>query len=417
MTRRLLIAGAALVAAAAIAAAVRAASSPQVPSAVVERGAFVDYLPVRGEIRPERSIVLTAPSAGGSDMQIVELVANGAAVRAGDVVVVFDSTTQQRTLEQRRSELKQAIAELEKARQEHRRRLDAAEAELQQARSLAARLRLDLQAADLLSKVDAEKRAIAVANAEHRVREMEEKLEAEREIGAADIAIAQQKVDKTRYDVEDTERIIASLTITAPRDGTISLLPNFRAGGPLSRTAPEFRRGDRAWPGAAFAELPDLSSVRLAVRVDEADRARLVVGAPARVRVDAVPDREFQARIAEISLIATPDFTSFPPARNFDVTVALADSDPRLRAGMSAAARLELDRLDDVLLVPAGAIDEQSGAAAVFVVGPRGSLERREVSLLRRGREQAAVGDGIREGERVALAPPPRSEPGETERP
>jgi multidrug resistance efflux pump len=386
-------------------AAWRPSASTDIPTAVVERGVFIDDLPLRGEIRPERSIALTAPSAGGGDMQIVQLIANGTPVDVGEVIVVFDSTNQQRTLEQKESERKQAESELEKARAEEQRRVRAAEAELADARSVAERARLDLGAAELLSKVDAEKRAIAVRNAEQVVAELQEKVSAERDAGAADVAIAVQKVEKVRYDVADTRRIIEALSVRAPARGMVSLMPNFRAGGPMSRTAPEFRRGDRAWAGAAIAELPDLTSVRITVRADEADRARLRVDGQARIRVDALPDRELEGRISEISLVATPDFTSFPPVRNFDVLVALSASDPRLRSGMSATARLEIDRLDDALLVPTGAVFERNGESVVFVVGDRGQT-RRVVTIARRGRERIAVADGIHVGERVVLQAP-----------
>jgi RND family efflux transporter MFP subunit len=267
-----------------------------------------------------------------------------------------------------------------------------------------ARHRLDLDAAELLSKVDAEKRTITVANAERLVNELVEKLAAEREIAAADVAIARQKVDKMRYDVQDTERIIASLSLAAPRDGMVSLLPNFRAGGPMSRTSPEFRRGDRAWSGAGIAELPDLSTVRMTLRVDEADRARLVAGGTARIRVDALPDREFAAQVSEISLVATPDFTSFPPVRNFDVGVTLSESDARLRAGMSATARIELDRIDNALIVPAAALIERDGRSYIVVVSG-GSIEERPVNVIRRSRERVALADGVKEGDAIAIEP------------
>jgi HlyD family secretion protein len=383
--------------------AFRGNGSIDVPTAVVEQGPFIDYLPVRGEIRAERSVVLSAPS--GADLQIIDIVANGASVKKGDAVAVFDSTPQQRTFEQKQSELAQALSELERARSEEQRRIRAAAAELEQARSIAARQRLDLDAAPLLSKVDAEKRTITVANAERFVKEMEEKVAGERDAAAADVAIAEQKVAKTRYDLEDTQRIMGALTLRAPSEGMVSLLPNFRAGGPMSRTAPEFRRGDRAWSGAGIAELPDLSSVRMALRVDEADRARLTVNGRARVRVDAVPDRELEGHIKEISLVATPDFTSFPPVRNFDVIVTLAESDPRLRSGMSATARLELDRIERTLLVPSNAVFERNGANIVYVVSG-GSLEPRPVTIERRGRDRVALAAGVEAGTRIALQPP-----------
>jgi HlyD family secretion protein len=234
---------------------------------------------------------------------------------------------------------------------------------------------------------------------------MEEKVAGEGDAAAADVAIAEQKVAKTRYDLEDTQRIMSALTLRAPGDGMVSLLPNFRAGGPMSRTAPEFRRGDRAWSGAGIAELPDLSSVRMALRVDEADRARLAVNGSARVRVDAVPDRELEGHIKEISLVATPDFTSFPPVRNFDVVVALAESDPRLRSGMSATARLELDRIERALLVPSHAVFERDGVSVVYVVSG-GSLAPRPVTVARRGRDRVALAGGVEPGTRIALQPP-----------
>jgi HlyD family secretion protein len=143
----------------------------------------------------------------------------------------------------------------------------------------------------------------------------------------------------------------------------------------------------------------------MSLRVDEADRARLATGGRARVRVDAVPERELEGRISQISLVATPDFTSYPPVRNFDVTVALSESDPRLRSGMSATARLELDRLDDALLVPATALFERDGATVVFVVSG-GSTAQRPVTVQRRGRDRVAIGHGLSAGEQVALQPP-----------
>jgi hypothetical protein len=124
------------------------------------------------------------------------------------------------------------------------------------------------------------------------------------------------------FDVADNERIIASLSMKSPADGQISLMPNFRVAQGFSRSAPEFKRGDRAWFGAPIAELPDLSSVRMSCRVDEADRARVPPNAKVRVRrlardsphVPAAP-----ANLADDSLLVP----RVPPAPPLDVVRAL----------------------------------------------------------------------------------------------
>ncbi len=389
---------------AAAAALRRGGGDALLPTAVVSKTTFVDFLQLRGEIRPLRSVVLTAPSTG-SDLQIVELAANGAKVGANEVVVKFDPTLQQRTLETKQSELKQAETEIARTEAEQRRRVASAQSELEEAKKALARARLELQGNELRARIEAENFVIAVSNAEAHVRELEAKIDGERMAAQADVVIARQKRDKALVDVRDTERIVGSLEVRAPMAGSISLLPNFRAGGPGMRSAPEFKRGDRAWFGAAIAELPDLTAIQMTARVDEADRGRVQTGSSVRVRVDAVPDRELAGTLKDISVVAKPDFTTWPPVRNFDVVVSLSDADARLRSGMSASARVELDRLPGVLVVPTGAVF-QRGAATIVYVAARGNVESRPVTVLRRGRDQIAIASGIREGERVALKEP-----------
>jgi len=389
----------------AVAAALRRdPGSSSLPTALAARTTFVDFLQLRGEIRPVRSIVLTAPSSG-TDLQIVELATNGAKVAAGDAVVTFDPTVQQRTLETKQSELKQAESEIDRTEAEQRRRVASAQSELDEAKKALERARLELQGNELRARIEAEKFVIAVSDADEHVRELETKVDGERMAAQADVAIARQKRDKALFDVRETERIIASLQVRAPIAGSISLLPNFRAGGPGMRNAPEFKRGDRAWFGAQIAELPDLTSIQLTARVDEADRGRVQVGSSVRVRVDAVPDRELTGTLKDISVVAKPDFTTWPPVRNFDVIVSLAESDPRLRSGMSASARVELDRLPSVLVVPTAAVFQRGPATVVYVLH-RGTFESRPVTLLRRGRDQIAIASGVKEGERIALKEP-----------
>jgi HlyD family secretion protein len=380
------------------------ADNSQVPTMVLEKSTFVNILEVRGEIRPIRSVLLTAPSSG-SDLQIIDIAANGSNVKTGDVVIRFDTTAPQRALDQRKSDWLQANSEVSKVEAEGRRRIQAAEALLAELRSTAARARLDLARTELVSKVDGEKLTLLVADAEQRVKAQAAKLDGERRSTAADLSIARQKRDKAAFDVSDNERIIASLAMKSPADGQISLMPNFRVAQGFSRSAPEFKRGDRAWFGAPIAELPDLTAVRMTCRVDEADRARVPPDAKVRVRIDAIPDRELPGAIDQIAIVAKPDFSSFPPTRNFDVSIGLTESDARIRSGMSATALIELDQLPDVFVVPDTAVFSRDGRMIVYVVAGR-SIEPRPVTVARRSRDRIAIASGVNVGERIAMRDP-----------
>jgi HlyD family secretion protein len=320
-------------------------------------------------------------------------------------VIRFDSTAPQRVLDQRESELQQANSEVAKIEADARRRIQAAEATLAELRSAADRARLDLTRTPLVSKVESEKLALAVADAEQKVKAQEAKIDGERRSTAADLSIVRQKHDKAAFDVADNQRIIRSLSMTSPADGQISLMPNFRVAQGFSRSAPEFKRGDRAWFGAPIAELPDLSSVRMSCRVDEADRARVPPDAKVRVRVDAIPDRELPGSIDQISIVAKPDFATFPPTRNFDVSIAMSESDQRIKSGMSATAVIELDQLEDVIVVPDTAVFSRDGQTVVYVIAGR-SVEARPVTIARRSRDRVALAGGVDVGERIALRDP-----------
>ena len=143
----------------------------------------------------------------------------------------------------------------------------------------------------------------------------------------------------------------------------------------------------------------------MSCHIDEADHARVQIGRVALVRVDAVPNRELNGTLEEISLMAKPDFTIWPPTRNFDLLITMHDTDPRLRSGMSASARIELEHLPGVLIVPSGAVFERGRTPTAYVVAGS-QFEPRAVTVLRRGRDQIAIAAGLREGERVATKDP-----------
>ena len=69
---------------------------------------------------------------------------------------------------------------------------------------------------------------------------------------------------------------------------------------------------------------------------------------------------------------------------------------------MSASARIEMNRMPDVLLVPAAAVF-QAGAASVVYLVAGGSTSPRAVTVLRRGRDQVAIQSGLNEGDRISL--------------
>jgi RND family efflux transporter MFP subunit len=375
--------------------------SIEVPTTAVTRGEFIDYMQVRGEVKAVRSIPLTAPSSAG-DLQILELAKAGTNVKKGDVVVRFDPVPVQRTLQEKQSELKQADEEIGKTEAQYRIQEQQAQTDLMKARYDVQRAELDAVTHEFLPALEVEQKKLALATARERLEEMERKLKALRDVRNAEVASKRQKRDKARLDVEYAQRQLGALELATPVDGVVTIMPNWRACCP----PPEFKAGDRAWPGQIIADVPDLATLRVTARLEEGERGRMQPGQQVIVRADAVPDRELTGRIGDISTLARIDFSNWPPQRNFDLIVQLDATDPRLRPGMNTTVRVAVDRVPDAVLIPARAVFEKNGRSVAYVAGPRGGWEERVVQIARRGQEQLVVREGVKPDERVALKDP-----------
>jgi HlyD family secretion protein len=395
-----------VVAAAAVAMTAVGSGAPNITTVEVTHGDFVDYIQIRGDIRPAKSIVLSAPLQSGGDLQITKLVKNGATVKKGDVLVEFDATALEQRLAERRSDLKSAEGEIEQLQAQQKINVEEQKTALLKAKYDVERAKLDLGKRDLISEVEYQEAKLALADAEQRLKETEAKELSTAAAAQADLVGKQRKRDKARFDVERTEAAIAQLRLRAPADGVVNILTNPRTQSMFGGGGAEFHEGDRAWAGASILELPDLSSIHLEARLDETDRGRLRVGQPAIVKIEAVPGKDFQAKVDLISVLARVDFSSgWPPVRNFDLGLVLADPDPRIKPGMTATARSAADRLPDSTLVPVEAIFQKDGRPIVYRLNGS-KFDEQAIDISRRGREQAAVTAGVRPGDKLAVRRP-----------
>src|SRR5205807_5699952 len=281
-------------------------------------------------------------------LQIVKLATNGAKVKKGDVLVEFDNTTMKQKLAQDQSTLKSAEAEIQQSRAAARLKEEQDLTDVMNAKFAAQKSRLDASKQEIVSVIEGEEAKLKLADAEQKVMETEAKLNADRSAASADLAIKKQKHDQAAFQVQQDEHSVALLTLRAPLDGVVSLQNHWQPqGGPTP-----FKPGDRAWPGAAIAELPDPSSLKISARVEEAERGQLKADQTTEVHVDAVPDRNLPGRVEEISPTASLDFTAgWPIPRNFSVDVVLSESDSRLTPGMGATVRVAVAKIPDGIVI------------------------------------------------------------------
>ena len=309
--------------------------------AQADSGAQLLTLP--GEVQSRFSTPMSFRIAG----QVIERrVHLGDTVRKGDVVARLDPADAEHNAAS-------AEADLASAR-EH---FDAAEKQLQ---------RDTLQARDkLISALQLEQTQDAYAAAK-----------------------AQLKGATARAAVAGNQRNYTRLI--AEHDGVISA-EQANTGEVLAAGQPVF---SLAWSGAT-----DVTT-----EVSESQVAKIRVGAPATVKLTALPDQKLTGRVREVSPAADPQ------SRTFRVKVTLETQNPSLRLGMSGEVSINTSAQEKTAsssgttVIPATALFHQGNRPAVWIVRPAdGKLELRPVIVSAYGERSVTLSDGVTGGEKIVV--------------
>jgi hypothetical protein len=268
------------------------------------------------------------------------------------------------------------------------------------------RSKLDASKAEVISAIEGEKNRIQVGVAEGTLQQVKASINAHQVGHESDVNRLTQRKDKAVRDLVQAQNYMGLMTLTAPADGIVNILPNFRAQGTFGQSMPPFKEGDNVWTGAEIAEIPDLSSMFIDLKLEEADRGKLQLGQAVKIRVDAIPDKEFTAEIDWISPIASLVFKGGSTAeKSFPARATLKSLDERLRPGMSSTAEIIIERQPNMLLIPLRASFDKDGKPAAYLqVGKNFVFKPIEVG--KKNDEDIIVTSGLQEGQLVTLESP-----------
>ncbi len=376
----------------------------EVPVAKVRRGEFIISVKTRGEIRSVHSEILTAPQV--PDPRIVRLAESGRSIKKGEVVVEFDAAQQEQTYLEKTTSVRTADSEIVQTKASHRIVTEQDGMNLMTSQYNLQRSKLEASKAEVVSEIEGAKSRIDVGISEGELGQVDTTIKAHKTTQEADLDRLQQKKEKVVRDAERTRGYLSKMVIRAPNDGIVNLLPNFRAQGSFGSSPPPFKEGDRAWTGAAIAEIPDLTNMRMELKLDEVDRGKMKLGQIVKVRVDAIADRELTAELDWISPIAAVNFRGMGlTEKTFPARATLKNLDPRLRPGMSATAEVVIESEPNTLLIPVRASFLQKGKPAVYVQKGQ-QFPIRVIEVGKRNDTDMIVTKGLKEGELVTLENP-----------
>ncbi len=297
-------------------------------TATVARGTLISTVSATGTVEPVVKVLVGSQVSG----TVIELHADfNDRVSEGDLLAVLDQDRFAALLAQRqaavavaRSRVNEAEARLATAT------LDRDRIERAFERQVASEFELETRRAE-------EEAALASANAAR----------AQLEAATADAEYAKIELEKT--------------VIKSPIDGVV-----------ISRDVDEGQTVAASLQAPTlFTIANDLTAMRVNAAVSETDIGRVHEGMSAEFRVDAFPGRKFRGTVSEVRYAETV----VDGVVTYTTLVEVDNPDLALRPGMTATILFEVEKVEDVLMVPNTALRFDPHAERVktgWNVAPRG---------------------------------------------
>ena len=209
------------------------------------------------------------------------------------------------------------------------------------------------------------------------------------------LALSEQKLER------DKKNLVAA-TIRAPQDGLVVYQvsdshfssESLIEGGAVVRNRQE------------LIKLPDLSRMKVVVKVHESHVSMIRPGLPAFIMLDSMPDERFRGVVEKVAPL--PDTQSRwgnPNLKVYNTEIYLTDAVPNVKPGVSAKAEIIVTNIADALSVPIQAIATHKGKPAAYVLNG-GQVEPRPVEVGMFNTKFIEITKGLKPGDRVLLSPP-----------
>jgi HlyD family secretion protein len=213
-------------------------------------------------------------------------------------------------------------------------------------------------------------------------------------LAEAQIASANAQIKQLETTIANTEQQIRDATLLAPFAGTVTDL-GFKAGDQIS--AASSAANDAVTGNVTIV---DTSSLYVSANFDENRALELKPGQAAVITPDADTRQELAASLRRVSPVATRSTSGSSSSGAAQIEAIFDFSEEALQTGLArpgytVTAKVTVNALDDVMLVPLEAVTEEDDESFIYKIteteSGQGTVERVAVEVLDRNATLAAT--------------------------
>ena len=400
-------------------------------------GEFFTDITERGELESSANVELRCEVASAEGVRILEIVAEGTPVAAGDVVVQLDDSTLRKDLATQRIAVNTAEAALSKATNDHAaaeiamkeyelgtfvQEEQKMESELFVAEENSRRAQNFLKHSQKLAsrgyitdvqlesdRFSVEKFGKDLASAKTKLTVIRDytkpktlrKLESDTKTADANMHAEQSKLEIELEKLKSLESQLEKCIIKAPSAGQVVFANQNRWRGD------EFlvRKGNRVRERQVIVMLPDSTKMQVKTKIGEARVDRVKPGMLAVVQIEALRGTELNGTVKTVNAYASDQNWINPNVKEFDAIVTLEAPPAMLKPGMSSKVSIRVETQQDVLQVPVQTVVERGEKHYCVIRESSGKLALREVLIGSTNDKFIIIKDGLSVTDDVVMNP------------
>ena len=208
----------------------------------------------------------------------------------------------------------------------------------------------------------------------------------------ADLLNLQAQVRGLEASVADARKALADAVATAPFDGVVA--------------ERKVEPGQSVPVNTELLTVVDLREMEIEAMVPTSRIAEVRVGQHAAIRLEGTSGRTLDAAVARIAPVAVAG------SRAVRVFLSVDNAEGLLRGGLFATGEIEVERFNDVIALPAGAIRrDEAGAFVLKAVDGRLRRQGIDTGAVFADRGTVEIAEGLKAGDIVVTAPLPDLKP------
>jgi HlyD family secretion protein len=378
-----------------------AADEDPVPVTKLGKQEFSLTVPATGEVVGLETTPVPTPNTPSGSLKLSWLIPEGSFVKQGDLLVRFDNTDAKLSLEKQQNTLdaNQENTKITASTQTTDEKVlgyDRKDAELEYDYAMT----VMPQDESIFSKWDIITAQADARYAKERIEFLKNKGKTQKRIARADQQILAIERNRALSEIDVIKQTLNSLELRAPVGGLALYRREFREDPKI---------GDECHPGQVLVEVVNLNVLQARIYILERDGGHLAKDQTVVMRLDALPEKQYEGKIRSVSAVAAA-LERNSPLRYFTCDVAIeniAGDLKRVRPGMYLKGDVVLEKYESCFVIPSSAItyrEKEKDTVVLLKKGKKFVEQSVKTGLSSHG--EAVILSGVNSGDVVALRNP-----------